>query len=70
MWKHMAVALGWPDRPITFAALAALALNRTGWASVGPQYASWGRFKLGHGHPQSSNSGRLLFTLGIYSFSK
>ena len=71
MFRHMAVALGWPNRPITIASLLNLALNRTvGWASIGQQYASWGRFKLGHGHPQSSNTGRLLFTLGVYSFSK
>lgn len=70
MWRDMAVALGWPDRPITFAQLAALALNRTaGWASIGPQYAKWGRFRLGHGDPQASDSGRLFFALGVYSFA-
>ena len=58
MWRNMAEALGWPARPVTFKQLAALALNRTsGWGSVDPQYASWGRFRMGHGHPATSNSG-------------
>ena len=70
MWKPMAVALGWPDRPITFKQLASLALNRTaGWSSIGPQYAAWGRFKMGHGHPATSNSGRLFVASSIFAFA-
>src|SRR5690606_24172213 len=35
MPEPMAAALGWPDRPIGFADIAALATNPEGWASVG-----------------------------------
>jgi hypothetical protein len=71
MWREMAEALGWPDfRRVTFARLAALALNHSaGWASIGSEFAKWGRFKMGHGHPVTSNTGRLFFTLGVSAFS-
>ena len=66
----VAHALGWPDRPITITQLAALALNRTaGWGSIDPSYSRWGRFKIGHGHPNSSNTGRLFFVLAVASFT-
>lgn len=66
----VAYALGWPGRPVTIAQLAALALNRTaGWGSIGPTFSHWGRFKLGHGHPNSSNTGRLFFALAVSSFT-
>lgn len=55
MWKPVARALGWPDEPIGWNDLLALATDPEGWASRGkPQY---GRFKLGHSNPNSSTSG-------------
>ena len=55
MWKPMAEALGWPQRPVGWADILALARNPQGWAARGqPQ---WGRFKFGHTHPEYSNSG-------------
>lgn len=71
-----AVALGWPDSRITFKQLALLALNKTaGWGSVGAEYAQWGRFRMGHGHPgtpgtnSGSNSGRLFVASAVYAFT-
>jgi Ca-activated chloride channel homolog len=42
MWKPMAQALGWPNKPI-------------GWAAYG--HPEFGAFKFGHTHPDYSNSG-------------
>src|SRR5688500_18597434 len=45
MPKPMAQALGWPDTPIGYADLLALARDPEGWASKG--HPEWGQFKLG-----------------------
>ncbi len=55
MWKPEAQALGWPDKPIGWADIAALSTNPQGWAAYG--HPEWGDFKFGHTHPDSSNSG-------------
>lgn len=55
MWRAMAEALGWPEKPIGWADIAALATSDKGWAEYG--YPEWGRFKFGHTHPDFSNSG-------------
>ena len=55
MWRSMAEALGWPDKPIGWADIAALATSSKGWAEYG--YPEWGQFKFGHTHPDFSNSG-------------
>jgi Ca-activated chloride channel family protein len=55
MWQPMAEALGWPNTPLGWADLAALATSDEGWAAYG--YPEWGNFKLGHTHPDFSNSG-------------
>ncbi|MFQ3534301.1 MAG: extracellular solute-binding protein [Aggregatilineales bacterium] len=55
MWRPMAEALGYPDRPIGWADLLKLTLSPNGWGDYGkPQ---WGRFRFGHTHPDFSNSG-------------
>lgn len=55
MWRPMAQAIGWPDEPIGWSDIAALATSDEGWAAYG--YPEWGEFKLGHTHPNHSNSG-------------
>jgi Ca-activated chloride channel family protein len=55
MWESMARALGWPERAIGWADIAALATSEDGWAAYG--YPEWGTFKFGHTHPGFSNSG-------------
>jgi Ca-activated chloride channel family protein len=65
MWRPMAEALGWPDKPISWDTIAALAADPQGWATYGnPQ---WGQFKFGHTHPAHSNSGLLLTMALAYS---
>jgi Ca-activated chloride channel family protein len=55
MWEPMARALGWPDKPLGWADIAAMATSKDGWAAYG--YPEWGSFKFGHTHPAYSNSG-------------
>ncbi|KAJ3337265.1 hypothetical protein HDU93_001352 [Gonapodya sp. JEL0774] len=67
MWRTFAQALGWPDSPIGFRDILALATAPDGWSIRGqPQY---GAFKFGHGHPEYSNSGRLSILAALSSFS-
>ena len=55
MWKPMAEALGWPEKPIGWAEIAEVTRDPAGWGSRG--FPQWGRFKFGHTHPEYSNSG-------------
>lgn len=65
MWKPMAEVLGWPDQPIGWADIAALATSPEGWAAFG--YPEWGQFKLGHTHPEFSNSGLMAVVAQAYA---
>jgi Ca-activated chloride channel family protein len=65
MWQPMAEALGWPDEPISWDTLVALAADPEGWGRHG--HPEWGAFKFGHTHPDHSNSGLLLLTALAYS---
>ena len=61
MPRPMAEALGWPDTPIGWTEIRALANNPEGWASAG--HPEWGDFKLGKTNPNISTSG-LAATIG------
>jgi len=61
-WKPMAEALGWPGKPIGWSDILKVSRSPKGWADLGR--AEWGAFKLGHTHPEYSNSG-LLSALAI-----
>ncbi len=65
MWRPMAEALGWPDKPIRWEDLIALSANPSGWASLG--HPEWGQFKFGHTHPDFSNTGLLMLTSLAYA---
>jgi Ca-activated chloride channel family protein len=65
MWRPMAEALGWPDKPISWDDIAALSANPQGWESLG--HPEWGQFKFGHTHPDYSNVGLLSMTALAYS---
>ncbi|MBN1207129.1 MAG: VWA domain-containing protein [Myxococcaceae bacterium] len=65
MWKPMAQALGWPDKSIGWADLLKVAASKQGWGSLG--HPEWGRFKLGHTHPEYSNSGLLAVLAEAYA---
>ena len=59
MWKPMAEALGWPQKAARAGATSSRsAPTRRAGARYG--HPEWGRFKLGHTHPEFSNSGLLV----------
>jgi Ca-activated chloride channel family protein len=55
MPEPMAEALGWPDQPIGWADILALARTPEGWAAKG--HPEWGPFRLGKTNPNFSTSG-------------
>ena len=63
MPQPMAEALGYPETPIGFTDIAALANDPEGWAKYG--HPEWGQFKLGKTNPNFSTSG-LNFTVAEY----
>lgn len=65
MWRPMAEALGWPDKPIAWDDIVKLSADPQGWESLG--HPEWGQFKFGHTHPDYSNVGLLSMTTLAYS---
>lgn len=63
MPKPMADALGYPETPIGFEDIVALAKDPEGWAKFG--HPEWGAFQLGKTNPNFSTSG-LNFTVAEY----
>jgi Ca-activated chloride channel family protein len=55
MPKPMAEALGYPQTPLGFADILALATDPSGWAGKG--HPEWGPFRLGKTNPNFSTSG-------------
>ena len=65
MWRPMAEALGWPDKPISWDDIVKLSADPLGWETLG--HPEWGQFKFGHTHPDYSNVGLLSMTTLAYS---
>jgi Ca-activated chloride channel family protein len=65
MWRPMAEALGWPDKPISWDDIVKLSADPLGWETLG--HSEWGQFKFGHTHPDFSNTGLLMLTALAYS---
>ena len=57
MWKPMAEALGWPKKDLGWSDIIKVSKDPKGWGAY--QHPEWGAFKLGHTHPEFSNSGLL-----------
>lgn len=68
MWKPMAEALGWPKKQLSWSDLLKVSTNPKGWAAYG--FPEWGAFKLGHTHPEYSNSGLLTVLATAYAGAK
>ncbi len=68
MWKPMAEALGWPNKPLGWSDLLAVNANPKGWGAF--DRPEWGSFKLGHTHPEFSNSGLLSVLAEAYAGAK
>jgi Ca-activated chloride channel family protein len=65
IWKPMAEALGWPKKALGWSDILRSSQNAKGWEAL--QRPEWGRFKLGHTHPEYSNSGLLSFLAEAYA---
>jgi Ca-activated chloride channel family protein len=65
MWKPMAEALGWPTKDIGWKEIIKVSKDPKGWGSFG--HPEWGAFKLGHTHPEFSNSGLLAVLAEAYA---
>ena len=65
MWRPMAEAIGWGRGPVGWSDILALAHDPAGWASHG--HPEWGAFKLGHTHPEYSNSGLISLLAEAYA---
>jgi Ca-activated chloride channel homolog len=68
MWKPMATVLGWPGKPIGWADILAVSRDPAGWGKLG--HPEWGAMKLGHTHPEYSNSGLLSVLAIAYAGAK
>jgi Ca-activated chloride channel family protein len=68
IWKPMAQALGWPGKPLGWADLLRVSGDSKGWGSF--DHPEWGGFKLGHTHPEFSNSGILSVLAEAYAGAK
>jgi Ca-activated chloride channel family protein len=65
MWKPMAEALGWPDKPLGLSDIIALNNNPEGWGSVG--HPEWGKFKYAHTNPEVSTTGLSMVAMEFYA---
>ncbi|HSS48730.1 MAG TPA: VWA domain-containing protein, partial [Thermoanaerobaculia bacterium] len=65
MWRPMAEALGWGSKPVGWSDILALTKDPAGWAGHG--HPEWGAFKLGHTHPEYSNSGLISLLAEAYA---
>jgi Ca-activated chloride channel family protein len=65
MWRPMAEALGWGERPMGWAEVLNMADDPQGWARF--DYPQWGQFKFGHTHPEHSNSGIISLLAETYA---
>jgi Ca-activated chloride channel family protein len=64
MWRPMAEALGWPDKPVGFKKIVELASDPKGWARYG--HPEWGKLRIGHPHPLYSSAGMLFLSAFSY----
>src|SRR5262245_23864026 len=64
MWRPMAEALGWPNKPISWKTIVELAAAPGGWSAFG--HPEWGSFNLGYPHAVYSNVGMLFMTALVY----
>jgi Ca-activated chloride channel family protein len=68
MWRPMAEALGWPAQPIGWNDILSVSRDRNGWGKH--DHPEWGAMKLGHTHPEYSNSGLLSVLAIAYAGAK
>lgn len=67
MWRPMAEALGWPDKPIGWKDLLELTQDPQGWGKHG--HPEWGRFSWGHTDPEISTTALSTLLAEVYAAS-
>jgi len=65
MWKPMAEAMGWPNRPIGWKDMLELSNDPQGWGRFG--HPEWGRFSWGHTDPEVSTTGLSTLIAEFYA---
>jgi Ca-activated chloride channel family protein len=65
MPRPMAQALGWPETPLGFTDILALAREQRGWSAL--DHPEWGAFKLGKTNPNFSTSGLSALVAQAYA---
>ncbi len=65
MWKPMAQALGWPNKPIGLKDILDLNKNPQGWGALG--HPEWGPFKYAHTNPEVSSTGLSTVAAEFYA---
>ncbi len=65
MWRPMAEALGWPDKPISWKQIIELSGDPRGWARYG--HSEWGQFTFGHSQPEKSSTGFAMLASLAYA---
>jgi Ca-activated chloride channel family protein len=65
MWKPMAEALGYPNKPLGLSDIIALNNDPSGWGSVG--HPEWGKFKYAHTNPEVSSTGLSMVAMEFYA---
>jgi Ca-activated chloride channel homolog len=65
IWKPMAEALGWPGKELGWSDILRVSRDKRGWGGL--DHPEWGAFKLGHTHPDYSNSGLLAVLAEAYA---
>lgn len=68
MWRPMAEALGWPNKPIGWSDLLALINDDQGWGKFG--HPEWGRFTWGHTDPEISTTALSTVLAEFYAATK
>lgn len=67
MWEERYQAFAAKYGTMSFATLGQALAEKTGWAGIAGK-PEWGLFKLGHTHPNESNSGMVTLVLMAYAF--
>jgi Ca-activated chloride channel family protein len=65
MWKPMAEALGWPNKPLGLSDIIGLNNDPNGWGAVG--HPEWGKFKYAHTNPEVSSTGLSMVAMEFYA---
>src|SRR5271165_2498118 len=68
-WDERYQAFASKYKTASFATLGQALQEKGGWESIA-QKPEWGLFKLGHTHPNESNSGLMTIVLAAYSYQK